>query len=159
MIQTGDDMPKSMADKPPRYDTCDNHPKRLKDQFCCDHGTLICSACCSTSHSKCDTKSVADACQNIQQNEVDKLCDVNKAYKSQLLKFLSTVDKHGGKLAEQKKTMLKDAQTAYDKILAEIKRSYHNIKTVIEAESNSQGQQYPKLSRKLRRRWPELMRR
>ena len=104
----------------------------------CDHGTLICSACCSTSHSKCDTKSVPDACQYIQQNEVDKLCDVNKAYKAQLLKFLSTVDKHGEKLTEQKKAMLKDAQTAYDKILAEIKRSYHNIKTVIEAESNSQ---------------------
>ena len=138
MIQTGDDMPKSMADKPPRYDTCDDHPKHLKDQFCCDHGALICSACCSSSHSKCDTKSVADACQYIQPNEVDKLFDVNKAYKAQLLKFLSTVDKHGGKLAEQKKTMLKDAQTAYDKILAEIKRSYHKIKTVIEAESNSQ---------------------
>ena len=134
VIQTGDDMPKSMADKPPRYNTCDDHPKHLKDQFCCDHGTLICSACCSTSHSKCDTKSVADACQYTQQNEVDKLCDANKAYKALLLKFLSTVDKHG----EQKKTMLKDAQTAYDKILAEIKRNYHNIKTVIEAECNSQ---------------------
>ena len=79
VIQTGDDMPKSMADKPPRYDTCDDHPKHLKDQFCCDHGTLICSVCCSTSHSKCGTKSVADACQYIQQNEVYKLCDVNKA--------------------------------------------------------------------------------
>ena len=138
VIQTGDDMPKSMADKPPRYDICDDHPKHIKDQFCCDHSTLICSACCSTSHSKCDTKSVADVCQYIQQNEVDKLCDVNKAYKAQLLKFLSTVKKHGDKLAEQKKTMLKDAQTAYDKILAEIKRSYQNIKTVIEAECNSQ---------------------
>ena len=28
VIQTGDDMPKSMADKPPRYDICDDHPKR-----------------------------------------------------------------------------------------------------------------------------------
>ena len=58
VIQTGDDMPKSMADKPPRYDTCDDHPKRLKDQFYCDHGTLICSACCSISHSKCYTKAL-----------------------------------------------------------------------------------------------------
>ena len=138
VIQTGDDMPKSMADKPPRYDTCDDHPKHLKDQFCCDHGTLICPTCCSTIHSKCNTKSVADTCQYIQQSEVDKLCDVNKAYKAQLLKFLSTVDKHGEKLTEQKKTSLEDAQTAYDKILAEIKRSYQNIKTVIETECNSQ---------------------
>ena len=34
--------------------------------------------------------------------------------------------------------MLKDAQTAYDKILVEVERSYQNIKTVIEAECNSQ---------------------
>ena len=138
MIQTGDDMPKSMADKPPKYDTCDNHPKHHKDQHCCDHGVLVCPTCCSTSHSLCDTKSVQDACQYVQQNEVDKLCDVNKTYKSQLLQFLSSVDKHGGKLTEQKKTMLRDAQTTYDKHLAEINKSYQNIKTAIEAEYNSQ---------------------
>ena len=138
VIQTGDDMPKSMADKPPKYDTCDNHPKHHKDQHCCDHGVLVCPTCCSTSHSLCDTKSVQDACQYVQQNEVDKLCDVNKTYKSQLLQFLSSVDKHGGKLTEQKKTMLRDAQTTYDKLLAEINKSYQNIKTAIEAEYDSQ---------------------
>ena len=140
VIQTGDDMPKSMADKPLRYDACDDHPKHLKDQFCCDHGTLVCSTCCSTSHAMCNTKSVADTCQYIQQSEVDTLCDVNKTYKSQLLKILSSVDKHGEKLTEQKKTMLKDAQTTYDKILAEINRSFQNIKAVIKAECGSQAE-------------------
>ena len=140
VIQTGDDMPKSMADKPLRYDACDDHPKHLKDQFCCDHGTLVCSTCCSTSHAMCNTKSVADTCQYIQQSEADTLCDVNKTYKSQLLKILSSVDKHGEKLTEQKKTMLKDAQTTFDKILAEINRSFQNIKAVIEAECGSQAE-------------------
>ena len=140
VIQTGDDMPKSMADKPPRYDACDDHPKHLKDQFCCDHGTLVCSTCCSTSHAKCNTNSLADTCQYVQQNEVNTLCDVNKTYKSQLLKFLSSVDKHGEKLTEQKKTMLKDAQTRYDKILAEINRSFQNVKAVIKAECGSQAE-------------------
>ena len=138
VIQTGDDMPKSMADKPPRYDACDDHPKHLKDQFCCDHGTLVCSTCCSTSHSKCNTKSVADTCQYTQQSEVDTLRDVNKTYKSQLFKFLSSVDKHGEKLTEQKKTMMKEAQTTYDKMLAEINKSFQNVKAVIEAECGSQ---------------------
>ena len=140
VIQTGDDMPKSMADKPPRYDACDDHPKHLKDQFCCEHGTLVCSTCCSTSHAMCNTKSVADTCQYIQQSEVDTLCDVNKTYKSQLLKSLSSLDKHGEKLTEQKKTMLKDAQTTYDKILAQIKRSFLNTKAVILAECGSQAE-------------------
>ena len=138
VIQTGADMPPSMADKPPRYETCDDHPKRLKDQFCYHHGVLICSMCCSASHSMCDTKSVEDTCKYIQLSEVDNLCDANKNYKSQLSKFLSSVDKCGGKLIDQRQTLLKDAQTAYDKIIAEINRSYQNMKTVIEAECDLQ---------------------
>ena len=138
VIQTGTDMPPSMADKPPRYETCDDHPKRLKDQFCYHHGALICSVCSSASHSMCDTKSVEDTCKYIQLSEADNLCDANKNYKSQLSKFLSSVDKCGGKLIDQRKTLLKDAQTAYDKIIAEINRSYQNMKTVIEAECDLQ---------------------
>ena len=139
VIQSGDDMPKSMAAKPPKYDTCDNHPKHLKDQFCCNHGILVCSACCSTSHSMCDTKTTADTCQYVQQSEVDKLCDIIKTYKSKLSKFLSSVENHDGKLTEQKNTMLEDAQTMYDKVLAEINKSYQNMKTAIEAEYNSEA--------------------
>ena len=138
VIQTGTDMPLSMADKPPRYETCDDHPKRLKDQFCYHHGALICSMCCSASHSMCDTKSVEDTCKYIQLSEVDNLCDANKNYKSRLSKFLSSVDKRCVKLIDQRQTLLKDAQTAYDKIIAEINRSYQNMKTVIEAECDLQ---------------------
>ena len=138
VIQTGTDMPLSMADKPPRYELCDDHPKRLNDQFCYHHGALICSMCCSASHSMCDTKSVEDTCKHIQLSEVDNLCDANKNYKSQLSKFLSSVDQRGGKLIDQRQTLLKDAQTAYDKIIAEINRSYQNMKTVIEAECDLQ---------------------
>ena len=138
VIQTGTDMPLSMADKPPRYELCDDHPKCLKDQFCYHHGALICSMCCSASHSMCDTKSAEDTCKYIQLSEVDNLCDANKNYKSQLSKLLSSVDKHGGKLIGQRQTLLKDAKTAYDKIIAEINRSYQNMKTVIEAECDLQ---------------------
>ena len=139
VIQTGADMPPSMADKPPRYELCDDHPKRLKDQFCYHHGALICSMCCSASHSMCDIKSVEDTCKYIQLSEVDNFSDANKNYKSQLSKLLTSVDKHGGKLIDQRKTLLKDAQTAYDKIIAEINRSYKNMKTDIEAECDLQG--------------------
>ena len=138
VIQTGTDMPSSMADKPPRYELCDDHPKRLKDQFCYHHRALICSMCCSASHSMCDTKSVEDTCKYIQLSEVDNLCDANNNYKSQLSKFLSSVDKRGGKLIDQRQALLKDAQTTYDKIIAEINRSYQNMKTVIEAECDLQ---------------------
>ena len=138
VIQTGTDMPLSMADKPPRHELCDDHPKHLKDQFCYHHRALICSMCCSASHSMCDTKSAEDTCKYIQLSEVDNLCYANKNYKSQLSKFLSSVDKRGGKLIGQRQTLLKDAETAYDKIIAEINRSYQDMKTVIEAECDLQ---------------------
>ena len=138
VILTGTDMPPSMADKPPRYEICDDHPKRLKDQFCYHHGALICSMCCSASHSMCDTKSIEDSCKYIQLSEVDNLCDANTNYKSQLSKFLSSVDKRGGMLIDQRQTLLKDAQTTYDKIIAEINKSYQNMKTVIKAECDLQ---------------------
>ena len=64
--------------------------------------------------------------------------DANKNYKSQLSKFLISVDKRGGKLIDQRQTLLKDAKTTYDKIIAEINRSYQNMKTVIEAECDLQ---------------------
>ena len=149
VIQTGTDMPPSMADKPPRYETCDDHPKHLKDQFCHQHGALICSMCCSASHSMCDTKSVEDTCKYIQLSEVANLCDVNKSYKSQLSKFLSSVDKHGGKLIDQRQTLLKDAKTTYDKIIAEINRSYQNMKTVIEAECDLQDKTVSQLKQEI----------
>ena len=150
VIQTGADMPPSMADKPPRYELCDDHPKRLKDQFCYHHGALICSMCCSASHSMCDTKSVEDTCKYIQLSEVDNLCDANKSYKSQLSKFLSSVDKRGGKLIDQRQTLLKDAKTAYDKIIAEINRSYQNMKTVINAECDLQDKTVSQLKQEIK---------
>ena len=150
VIQTGTDMPPSMADKPPRYETCDDHPKHLKDQFCYHHGALICSICCSTSHSMCDTKSVEDTCKHIQLSEVDNLCDANKSYKSQLSKFFSSVDKRGGKLIDQRQTLLKDAKTAYDKIIAEINRSYQNMKTVINAECDLQDKTVSQLKQEIK---------
>ena len=149
VIQTGTDMPPSMADKPPRYETCDDHPKHLKDQFCHQHGALICSICCSASHSMCDTKSVEDTCKYTQLSEVANLCDVNKSYKSQLSKFLSSVDKHGGKLIDQRQTLLTDAKTTYDKIIAEINRSYQNMKTVIEAECDLQDKTVSQLKQEI----------
>ena len=150
VIQTGTDMPPSMADKPPRYELCDDHPKRLKDQFCYHHGALICSMCCSTSHSMCDTKSVEDTCKYIKLSEVDNLCDANKNYKSQLSKLLSSVDKGGGKLIGQRQTLLKDAKTAYDKIIAQINRSYQNMKTVINAECDLQDKTVSQLKQEIK---------
>ena len=78
------------------------------------------------------------------------MCDANKNYKSQLSKFLSSIDKRGGKLIDQRQTLLKDAKTAYDKIIAEINRSYQNMKTVIHAECDLQDKTVSQLKQEIK---------
>ena len=47
VVKTGSAMPRSQANKPPRFSFCDEHPKHLKNQFCSVHKQLVCSLCSS----------------------------------------------------------------------------------------------------------------
>ena len=58
VILRGSKMPKSIADKPPKYERCDSHPRQWKDVFCCNHKELVCSTCSDTEHKACLIKSV-----------------------------------------------------------------------------------------------------
>ena len=99
---------------------------------------LLCSACCSSNHQRCDTRSVEEARKSVAVSDVDVLYDVVKNYKGRLLKVLSIADKHDGNIKDQKKTMLKNAQTACDKILAELNKGLQNTKISIKAEFDIQ---------------------
>ena len=73
-----------------------------------------------------------------------------KATRASYQSFFSSVDKHGGKLIDQRQTLLKDAKTTYDKIIAEINRSYQNMKTVIEAECDLQDKTVSQLKQEIK---------
>ena len=42
VMLTGEDMPKSQADKPPRFEDCDIHYRNRKDKYCSEHRFLLC---------------------------------------------------------------------------------------------------------------------
>ena len=69
VVKTGSAMPRSQADKPPRFSFCDEHPKHLKNQFCSVHKQLICSLCLPLYHKNCSTGSVEDVSKSISSPE------------------------------------------------------------------------------------------
>ncbi|MEW8548341.1 MAG: hypothetical protein AB2693_32965, partial [Candidatus Thiodiazotropha sp.] len=137
-VLQGKDMPKSQADKPPRFDCCDVHPKLLKDQFCCDHKILLCSVCSSSKHNDCSIKTVGDVCTIVDVSDTSALYDRVRSLQESLKSPLPTIDKAITELKDQEKTMLHDAQKAYDQIIAEANKKLDTIKNEIQMSCQSQ---------------------
>ena len=85
VIGRGDDMPKSMADKPPKFDYCDVHLRSRKDQFCGTHRVLLCSQCVPLQHKDCPVQSVDDACKGVPTSEIDVLYDKVSDFQTNLI--------------------------------------------------------------------------
>ena len=50
VVVRGDDMPRFIAVKPPRFEDCEVHPKHAKGQFCFEHQISVCCLCATTIH-------------------------------------------------------------------------------------------------------------
>ena len=137
-VVQGEDMPKSQADKPPRFDYCDVHPRLLKDQFCFEHKILLCSLCSSSDHKGCSTETVENAYNTVDNSELDALYKNIKCLQDNLKSALPQVDKEIKNIKDQEKTMLNDAQKIYDRMIAKAKNMFGNIKNEIQASCQSQ---------------------
>ena len=131
-------MPNSQADKPPRFDFCDVHPKQLKDEFCCDHRNLLCTICASSEHKECCIKPVKDACTTVDASETSALYGKIQGLQETLKASLTSIDKELRKMKEQEKTMLQDVQHIYDQITAKVNKMFGSIKNEIQTSCQSQ---------------------
>ena len=137
-VVQGEDMPKSQADKPPRFECCDVHPKLLKNQFCCDHKILLCPVCSSSEHNTCATKNVEEVCPIIDTSDTGALYDKIRSLQETLKSTLPAIDKAMMELKVQEKTMLHDAQMVYDQIITQAKTVHGSIKNEIQKSCQSQ---------------------
>ena len=137
-VVQGEDMPKSQADKPPRFDHCEVHPMLLKDQFCCEHKILMCSLCSSSDHKGCSTKTVEDVCKTVDNSQTDALYKNIKCLQDNLKSALPQVDKEIHNIKDQEKAMLNDAQKIYDQMIAKAKNMFGSIKNEIQTSCQSQ---------------------
>ena len=138
VVKTGTAMPRSQADKPPRFSFCDEHPKHLKNQFCSVHKQLICSLCSPLYHKNCSTGSVEDVSKSISSSETNDLYDIVSDMKSNLETSLSGVKSNIDDLNGQKTIMLEQAQELYDKMVSKAKKWFDDAQSEIDTHYQSQ---------------------
>ena len=138
VVKTGTAMPRSQADKPPRFSFCDEHPKHLKNQFCSVHKQLVCSLCSPLYHKNCSTGSVEDVSKSISSSETNDLYDIVSDMKSNLESSLSAMKSNIDNLNGQKTIMLEQAQELYDKIVSKAKKWFADEKSEIDTHYQSQ---------------------
>ena len=136
-IQLGDEMPKSMADKPPRFSFCDTHLRSRKDKFCLTHKILLCSHCLSLHHNGCPVESVEDACRPIPSSQIDALYDKVRDFKTNLTSVIAELDLNITELGKLNADILKEVEDKKDKAMAKLDKLFQEMKT--EAESTFQA--------------------
>ena len=138
LVKTGTAMPRSQADKSPRFSFCDEHPKHLKNQFCSVHKQLVCSLCSPLYHKNCSTRSVEDVSKSISSSETNDLYDIVSDIKSNVESSLTAVESNIDDLNGQKTNMLKQAQELYDKMVSKAKKWFADEKSEIDTHYQSQ---------------------
>ena len=138
VVKTGTAMPRSQADKPPRFSFCDEHPKHLKNQFCSVHKQLVCSLCSPLYHKNCSTGSVEDVSKSISSSETNDLYDIVSDMKSNLESSLSAMKSNIDDLNGPKTIMHKQAQELYDKMVSKAKKWFGDAQSEIDTHYQSQ---------------------
>ena len=150
VIRRGDDMPKSMADKPPKFDYCDVHQRSWKDQFCGTHKVLLCSQCVPLQHKDCPVESVDVACKSVPSSEINALYDKVNDFKTNLSSVVAQMDLNITELGKQSVDLLKDAQDLKDKSIAKIEKLFQEMTSEIKSTNKARrldlGQGKNKLS-------------
>ena len=129
VIVRGSNMPKSLADKPPKYERCDDHPRQWKDLFCCDHKELVCSTCSNTNHKTCPTKSVDDVCKTISSSENGALCDAIKNLIDEAKSVKDAIETDIEDLAEQRNTMMQETKQIGEHVISKVNELFQNIQS------------------------------
>ena len=138
VIRRGDDMPKSMADKPPKFDYCDVHQRRWKDQFCGTHKVLLCSQCVPLQHKYCPVESVDVACKSVPSSEINALYDKVNDFKTNLSSVVAQLGLNITELGKQSVDLLKDAQDLKDKSIAKIEKLFQEMTSEIKSTNKAQ---------------------
>ena len=120
-------MPKSLADKPPKYEYCEDHPRLLKKRFCCNHNILECSKCSVSEHDKCLVRSIGEVCKTVSSSETDLLFDSIKSLEGQVKSAQHSVEINSEKLGEQRDVIKKNMQSLYDNVISEVNRQFQEM--------------------------------
>ena len=140
VIVRGSNMPKSLADKPPKYERCDDHPRQWKDLFCCDHKELVCSTYSDINHKTCLTKSVDGVCKSIPSSAINALCDAVKNLSTKAKSVKDSIEMDIEDFAEQQDHLMKEIQTLHESAISKVNELFQNILSEAIAEYQFQNE-------------------
>ena len=142
-------MPKTLADKPPKYGHCDAHSKRWKDVFCCDHKELVCPMCSDTDHKICLTKTVDDLCKTIQFSETDALCDAVKKLNDKTKFLKDAIETDIEDLAEHRNHLMQETKTLHESVISKVNERFQDIQSKTADEYQFQYEQLKESKEKI----------
>ena len=136
-IHTGEDIPKSQADKPPRFEYCDVHHNHHKDQYCNEYRVLLCKLCVPLHHQHCPVESVECTAKSIPSSDIDLFYDSVRDFKTQLLSPESHMKSYIEDLKRQRTKLLKEIQEIYDRTKSKLNKVFQDIKSDLESKYQS----------------------
>ena len=149
VIVRGSKMPKSLADKPPKYERCDDHPRQWKDRFCCDHKELVCSTCSDTDHKTCLVKSVDDVCKTIPTSENDALCNAVENLNDEAKSAKYAIETNIEDLAKHQNSLMQETKILHENALSKVNELFQNIQSETAAEYQFLNEQLTENKKKI----------
>ena len=122
IILRGARMPKSQDEKPIKYPDCSKHIGKLKDQFCLDHGEMICNRCVEASHPRCKYTAIPDLCKGLGSKDVQKLKDNVYAIQTSVEATKSSLEANISSVETKRKEITKEVHNIRDKLISKVEQ-------------------------------------
>ena len=136
-VVRGSKMPKSLADKPIKYSSCELHSGTIKDRYCRKHHVMLCSECLKQNHQRCHVDTITDLCKILGTDDINSFTAVVANIKLNVqntqsklqnsIANLTKVQENEIKRAEKaKQDMIQKANEMYNETVSGITKHYHN---------------------------------
>ena len=127
----GSRMPKSHVDKPIRYPSRALHSGNYTDNYCSNHGQMVCNDCLKKHYHGCEALPIPDICKFIDTDEIKQFKSVANDIQKNVKTTQAVLQKNISDIESQKKVMVKMAESERDKLISKVndmfKKTVSNI--------------------------------
>ena len=136
-VVRGSKMPKSLADKPIKYSSCELHSGTIKDRYCRKHHVMLCSECLKQNHQRCHVDTITDLCKILGTDDINSFTAVVAKIKLNVQNTQSKLQNNIANLTKERENEIKRAEKAkqdmiqkanemYNETVSGITKHYHN---------------------------------
>ena len=112
-VLLGDDMPKSVREKPVKYLQCQRHVIQCEDKYCLNHEVMVCEKCREETHASCLVQTISDVCKTFDAAAIKQQTEI-----------VSDACKRATTLRDDMQSELKRLDESQAHMLSEVKELY-----------------------------------